>query len=714
MNLCITEKPSVAKSVADAILGRSNYERKDGYFEGENLIVSWCVGHLIELAQPAAYGSQYEKWNYNSLPVMPERFQHVVKEDTEEQFRVLENLMKRNDVTELTCATDAGREGELIFRLVYDMAGCTKPFKRLWVSSMEDKAIRDGFANMKDGHEYDNLYRSALCRQEADWLVGINGTRLFTTLYGGKVLKVGRVQTPTLSMLVDREMEITNFKPQKYFLTHLISDRLDAVSEKTGTKEEADHIVQDCSGSQATVASLVKEKKTASPPKLYDLTTLQRDANRILGFTAKQTLEYTQSLYEDKLTTYPRTDSQFLSDDMETTAGNVIGAICSVIPFAHDIRTQPDIRRVMNSKKVTDHHAIIPTVEILNADLSALPDGERKVLFLIADRLLCATGESQEYESVKAEILCNGHAFQASGRTVLKNGFKDYEQKMKDFFGVKVSNENGETEEEESVFLPDLQEGMILTDFTVRVTDHMTKAQPHFTEASLLSAMERAGSADIVREVERKGLGTPATRADIIEKLVHDGFVKREKKQMVPTADGMKLITILPDVIKSPKLTADWENTLSQIAVGEVSAGEFMQGIKEMVNGLIRNYHEVGEEEKKMFAGDYGPSYQCPHCGGEVVKGKFGLYCKGRCGMTFGYAMGKALSENQVVSLLEGKKILMKGLKSNKSGIEKTYDCYLIPDGVQPYRFNGKDGAEHSGYQYKFKIEFPKKKKKAD
>ena len=697
MQLVIAEKPSVAKSIAD-VLGA--LDRQDGYFEGGGYIVSWCVGHLIELAEPESYGDQWKKWTYESLPVNPEHWQYEIKEDTKEQYDVLYGLLHDSRVDEVVCATDAGREGELIFRLVYEQAGCSKPMKRLWISSMEESAIREGFENLKPGSDYDHLYHSALCRQEADWLVGINGTRLFTVLYGGKVLKVGRVQTPTLAMLVEREAKIMNFKKEQYFMAHILCGGVDAVTERIDSKTEAENVAGACLNGQALVTSVEKEEKTVAPPKLYDLTTLQRDANRLFGFTAKQTLEYTQSLYEKKLCTYPRTDSQYLSDDMEQTAGNVIEAIFSSILFEENRMFNPDIKRVLNSKKVTDHHAIIPTMEIAKADLAALPETERKILSLVANRLLCATGEKHLYETVKAELSCGGYTFAASGKSVLKNGWKDFEDAFKRSF------KTTEDKEQEDKKLPELSEGQTFDGVQTKISEHYTTPPKHFTEDSLLSAMERAGNEDMSDDVERKGLGTPATRADIIEKLVKDGFVKREKKQMIPTEDGMKLITVLPDVVKSPKLTADWENALTLVAKGEMEREDFMADIETMVSDLIHTYHEVSDEQKKMFAQEQKVLGKCPNCGGEVVKGKYGAFCKNKCGMNVSRIMGVSLSDEQVESLLDGKKTLLKGLTS-KAG--KKYDAYIIPSGTEEYHYT-KDGEEKSGVQFKFVMEFPNKK----
>lgn len=697
MQLVIAEKPSVAKSIAD-VLGA--LDRQDGYFEGGGYLVSWCVGHLIELAEPESYGDQWKKWTFESLPVNPEHWQYEIKEDTKEQYDVLYGLLHDSRVDEVVCATDAGREGELIFRLVYEQAGCSKPMKRLWISSMEESAIREGFENLKPGSDYEHLYHSALCRQEADWLVGINGTRLFTVLYGGKVLKVGRVQTPTLAMLVERESKIMNFKKEQYFMAHILCGGVDAATERIDSKTEAEQIAGACRNGQALVTSVVKEEKTVASPKLYDLTTLQRDANRLFGFTAKQTLEYTQSLYEKKLCTYPRTDSQYLSDDMEQTAGNVIKAIFSSILFEENMMFNPDIKRVLNSKKITDHHAIIPTMEIAKADLAALPETERKILSLVANRLLCATGEKHLYETVKAELTCGGYTFATSGKSVLKNGWKDFEDTFKRSFKTM------EDKEQEDKKLPELSKGQTFNGVQTKISEHYTTPPKHFTEDSLLSAMERAGSEDMGDDVERKGLGTPATRADIIEKLVKDGFVKREKKQMIPTENGIKLITVLPDVVKSPKLTADWENALTLVAKGEMEREDFMADIETMVSDLIHTYHEVSDEQKKMFAQEQKVLGKCSNCGGEVVKGKYGAFCKNKCGMNVSRIMGVALSDEQVESLLTGKKTLLKGLTS-KAG--KKYDAYIIPSGTEEYHYT-KDGEEKSGVQFKFVMEFPNKK----
>lgn len=701
-SLVIAEKPSVARSIASVLGAKSN---KDGYLEGNGYVVSWCIGHLVELSQPEEYREDWKKWSYDTLPIMPESWKYAVKADTKKQFDILKSLMDRADVLDVICATDAGREGELIFRLVYNQAGCYKPMKRLWISSMEESAIKDGFAHLKPGRDYDNLYNAALARAQADWLVGLNGTRLFTVLYQGKTLKVGRVQTPTLSMICDREAEIMGFKKEQYFKVHILSGALDAVSENIKDKAEADRVSGMCMGQNGSVVSVTKDEKTTTPPKLYDLTTLQRDANRLFGFTAKQTLEYTQSLYEKKLVTYPRTDSQYLSDDMVDTAVNVIEAVKSTLFTTLNGGLSPDVGKVLNSKKVTDHHAIIPTMEITKADLLQLPEGEKKILYLAGNRLLCATGEKHKFNSVKVEVIVNGVKFTSSGRTILDNGWKTYEDALKQAFSVKPEKEDSDEEEKS---LPELSQGQILSGVQTNVSEHFTKPKSRFTEDSLLSAMERAGSADMEDDVERKGLGTPATRADIIEKLVKDGFIRRDKKKIVPTEDGMKLVTVLPDVVKSPLLTAEWENKLSQVAKGQLSMGSFMDGIKSMVRNLVATYHGIGDEEKGMFAPKREALGKCPKCGNDVAKGKFGAYCTGKCGLLVSKAMGVNLTDGQVKSALEGKRFLLKGLKSKKGS---TYDAFMIPDGIEERSYE-KNGQMVTAYQIKYNMEFPKKKEK--
>ena len=552
MQLVIAEKPSVAKSIAD-VLGA--LDRQDGYFEGGGYLVSWCVGHLIELAEPESYGEQWKKWTYESLPVNPEHWQYEIKEDTKEQYDVLYGLLHDSRVDEVVCATDAGREGELIFRLVYNMASCKKPMKRLWISSMEESAIREGVENLKPGSDYDHLYHSALCRQEADWLVGINGTRLFTVLYGGKVLKVGRVQTPTLAMLVEREAKIMNFKKEQYFMAHILCGGVDAVTERIDNKTEAENVAGACRNGQALVTSVEKEEKTVSPPKLYDLTTLQRDANRLFGFTAKQTLEYTQSLYEKKMCTYPRTDSQYLSDDMEQTAGNVIEAIFSSILFEENRMFNPDIKRVLNSKKVTDHHAIIPTENIGNAVNMELTSDEKQILHLVIRRVLEALSAQYEYMDIEYVFDICGETFKLKQKKPVNLGWKalcpdDVE------IPPEINCSENDTFYAEDIF----------------VTEGETKPPKRYTESSLLKAMEnidrRIEDKELSGYVSERGLGTPATRTAIIEKILADGYAERKNKVISATEMGIKMINFIPPEIKSVEMTAAMELQLAAIENG--------------------------------------------------------------------------------------------------------------------------------------------------
>lgn len=699
MKLVIAEKPSVARSIA-GVIGAD--EKKDGYMEGNGYLVSWCVGHLVEPAAPESYSERFRKWRHEDLPIIPEKWKYDVKVDVRAQFIVLKKLMFDERVDSLVCATDAGREGELIFRLVYETAGCKKPVERLWISSMEESAVREGFENLKPGSDFDCLYRAALCRLQADWLVGINGTRLFTVLYGGRTLKVGRVMPSTLAILVEREEAIAHFKKEAYYTVQISCGEMEASTKRIDDKNEAERIAGACLNGQALVRLVIKEEKSVLPPKLYDLTTLQREANRIYGYSAKQTLEYLQSLYEKKLATYTRTDSRYLSDDMEQTAREVIEAVCGCFLSAGDIVADPDVGRVLDSKKVSDHHAIIPTLEITHTDLKALPESEYKVLSLIANRLLCATGKKHLYQSAKAEISCNEEVFYISSKEVTQNGWKTFEEMLK--YKAQKNQEESDTEEEKK--LPKLEEGQTFAVTGTRVCELFTKPLAHYTEDSLLAAMERAGAEEMEDDVERKGLGTPATRAEIIEKLVKDGYVRREKKQMIPTEDGRKLIMVLPDILKSPKLTADWENALSRVAKGELDSIDFMADIRMLVSTLVDEYHEVSEEQKQIFAVEREILGTCPNCGGQIVKGKLGAYCEKKCGMNVSRAMGAALTDAQIRDLLAGKKILLKGLKGKSN---KPYDAYITPNGTEEYHYT-KDGEERSGMQLKFIMEFPKKK----
>ena len=694
--LVIAEKPSVAGQIA-AVLGAD--QREGGFLKGNGYLVSWCIGHLVEPEDPESYNEAWKKWSYESLPISPKEWKYRVKGDTRAQFEILCHLLNDPEVKEVVCATDAGREGELIFRLVYDMAECTKTIKRLWISSMEEGAIRDGFLHLKAGGEYENLYASALCRQKADWLVGMNGTRLFTSLYDGNLLKVGRVQTPTLAMIVAREAEIAAFQKKAHYVAHIVCDGMDAGSENFAEREKAEKLVAMCRGREALVTAVLKEEKKVAAPKLYDLTTLQRDANRLYGFTAKQTLEYAQSLYENRLLTYPRTDSRYLSDDMKETAENVIGIIMTHMPFVPSVMFSPAVKKVLDSKKVTDHHALIPTAEIGKTDIFAVPEPERKILFLVALRLLTATAETHLYESTKAEFLCGEHIFTASGKMVTRQGWKLFEDAFYKFY------EMGKFNTEKS--LPELKEGMTFVVQEINVTEHFSSPPKHYTEDSLLSAMERSGNEDMNDDVERKGLGTPATRAEVIEKLVRDGYIQREKKNLLPTEQGKKLILVLPDIVKSPKLTADWENRLTLVAKGELSDVVFMGGIDAMIQALVAENKEPKAEYRSLFPQKAACLGICPHCGEKVLKGKFGAYCSGKCGMNVSMYYGTPFNDEQVKELLSGKKILLKGL-IGKNG--KPYDMYLEPKGIEEYSYE-KNGEIVHGYQFVYEKSFPKTKK---
>ena len=674
--LVIAEKPSVGAAIA-AALGVSG--KKDGYIEGSGYVISWCVGHLVELAQAAAYGEQYQKWRLDTLPILPQEWQYTVSPDKGKQFKTLKGLMHRSDVSEVVNACDAGREGELIFRFVYDMAGCKKPMRRLWTSSMETAAIRQGFDELKDGSEYEGLYTSALCRAKADWLIGINATRLFSCLYG-KTLNVGRVQTPTLKMLTDRDAAISHFQKEKYYHVRLDLSGADAASERISDKAEADALKGACEAGKAVCVSLTREKKTAAPPKLFDLTSLQREANRIFGYTAKQTLDLAQSLYEKRLLTYPRTDSSFLTDDMGGTAAGIIALLCEKLPFMAGADFTPEVAKVLDSKKVSDHHAIIPTMELAKADPDALPESEKNILTLAGARLLLATAEPHIYEAVTAVFSCAGTDFTARGKTVLAEGWKELERRYRATLKDKPEAEDGENE---GVTLPELSEGQNFPNPAAKVTEHTTTPPKPHSEASLLSAMERAGNGDTDPDAERRGLGTPATRAAVIEKLVKSGFVERKGKQLIPTGDGSGLVAILPDVLTSPQLTAEWENTLTQIAKGKADADGFMRGIEAMARELVQAHPHISDADKARFKEDKPVIGKCPRCGGSVYEGRKNYYCENRdCAFTmwkndcFFEERKTAFTPKIAAALLKDGKARVKKLYSPKTG--KTYDGLVL------------------------------------
>ena len=698
MKLVIAEKPSVAMSLA-AVLGAT--ERKDGYLEGSGYLVSWCVGHLLELAQPEAYKEQYAKWRYEDLPILPENWKYEVPKDKKKQLALLCRLMKDKRVDSVVCATDAGREGELIFRLVYEYAGCNKPMERLWISSMEDAAIREGFDHLRPGSDYDKLYDAAVCRAGADWLIGINATRLFSVLYG-VTLNVGRVMSPTLALLVQRESDIESFISKPFYVPEITCGGFTASGEKMTERSEAEKIRMDCDHNSAFVRSVEKQVKTIQPPRLYDLTTLQRECNRIYGYTAQQTLDYVQSLYEKKLATYPRTDSQYLTKDMQATAASLILWLRDNMPFGKGCAGEPDIDRVTDDSKVTDHHAIIPTVEIARTDLSELPSGERDVLTLLAVRLLCATTQANRFEAVTAMLDCQGYTFTAKGKTILQSGWKEVER----IHRMSIRQSETEHRENEDAALPVLKEGQTFETVSASLREGKTSPPKHYTEDTLLSAMETAGAEDMPDDAERKGLGTPATRAATLEKLVSSGFVQRKKKQLIPTEKGRNLIAVLPDNIKSPILTAEWESMLKQVEHGELSATSFMDQIADMSRTLVKEHTAPEKRFADLFPSSRETAHEavgvCPRCGAPVYEGKKGFFCDNReCSFAlwkdnrFFSSKKKSITKSVAAALLKEGRISMSGLYSEKTG--KTYDAEVILD-------------DTGGKYVNFKLEFPVKK----
>ena len=669
--LVIAEKPSVARSIA-AVIGAT--EKQNGYWQGGGYLVSWCIGHLVSFAEAGQYDEKYCKWRYEDLPILPQPWQFIVPDEKKQQFEILRALLNRPDVDSVTAATDAGREGELIFRFVYQMAGCTKPVKRLWISSMEDAAIREGFANLRPDSDYDALYQSALCRAKADWLVGINATRLFSVLYH-KTLTVGRVQTPTLKMLVDRDAKILRFQKEKYYTVSIQSGSLKADSGRIASMDEADTLKNACAGASAICSSVKREKKTEQPPKLYDLTTLQREANRLFGFTAKQTLDYAQQLYEKKLLTYPRTDSQYLTEDMGQTAQHLVSDLLGLLPFAQGLALTAEVGRVLNSKKVSDHHAILPTAEFVKQGFAGLAESECRLMNLVCSKLLCAVAAPHEYETVTAVFSCAGNEFTAKGKTVLVPGWKEIDQRFR-------STLKADTEEEVLNTLPELAEGQSFS-VMANVSEHFTSPPKAYTEDTLLSAMERAGAEDMPEEADRKGLGTPATRAAILEKLVQMGFVQRKGKQLVPTKDGINLAVVLPESLTSPALTAEWENRLTEIAKGNADPDEFMAEIEAQVRQLVKTYSCISADKQNLFQSERVIIGKCPRCGENVYEGKKNFYCGNRgCQFVmwkndrFFEQRKKAFTPKIAAALLKNGKAKVKDLYSEKTG--KTYDATVL------------------------------------
>ena len=667
MKLVIAEKPSVANALAQ-VIGAD--KRREGYLEGNGFLISWCLGHLVESAPPSVYDEEYRKWRISDLPIVPQEWKYVVLEDSRKQFEVLKVLMARPDVGSLICATDAGREGELIFRLVYRMCGCQKPFERLWISSMEEDAIREGFRNLRPSSEYDALYEAALCREHADWIVGINATRLFSCRYG-ETLNVGRVMTPTLAMVTERDEAVRAFVPETFYTVELDFGGFTAVSPRIKSRGEAEELLEKCRSGEIKVGKTERKMKTENPPRLYDLTSLQRDANRIFGYSAQQTLDYAQGLYEKKLITYPRTDSRYLTDDMEKVVTPLIGIVEE--KYKAPAFSRDGVAKLLDSKKVTDHHALIPTRAFSGAELMALPKGEQSVLRLVAGRLVMAAGDPHLFEETRMEITAGGETFKASGKVVKEEGWKA---------AIKFYLPEMAGKEKEGAVLPDLGEGDVLSLSDASVKEGKTTPPKAFTEDTLLSAMETAGAKDVPEDVERKGLGTPATRAGIIEKLVRKGFIERKgdkkTKYLASTEKGKALIRVLPEEICSPLLTAEWEEKLKLIEKGQYRPGEFMEEIKMMAVYLVAAY----DEEEDSLLPEIPSDFTCPACGNPIIHGAKGWFCRDKAcrfaiweDNAFLKAVGKEMTPYIAEHLLAGRKVLLKGCISRKTG--KKYNAYL-------------------------------------
>ena len=671
--MIVTEKPSVAISYAK-ILGV--HGRQDGYLEGNGYLVSWCVGHLVELAPPSAYGEQYVKWNIADLPILPEKWQYLVSASTKKQFGILKKLMHRADVNTVVNSCDAGREGELIFRLVYEQAGCKKPVSRLWLSSMEDSAVRAGFANLKPSTEYDALYQAALCRERADWMVGINCSRLFSCLYG-RPLAVGRVMTPTLAMMMEREAAIAAFVPKKFYTVALeLTSGFVASSRRISEKAAAEKLLAGCREEMvSTIQKITRKEKAENPPPLYDLTTLQRDANRLLGYSAQQTLDYVQSLYEKQLTTYPRTDSCYIADEDEEMLEELAEELEDFLGFVSEVADDdvPRTRRTVNRQKVTDHHAILPTRSMLQADLDALPKGERNILKLIIARTLMAVSKPFRYLETLLTTECAGEEFTAKGKEILEEGWKAVERKvLADILNRK----------REFTALPQVEEsecGIL----NAELKEGQTSPPKHFTEDTLLHSMETASADSMPEGVERQGIGTPATRAATIEKLVQKGFLERKgdkkTKVLLPTDKGKALITVMPEEIQSADMTADWETKLLRVERGEMEPETFMTEINDMISSLVNTTEAVKGASALMKNKVIGV---CPNCGNSVVEREKGYFCENReCRFVlwkdnaFFKRLGKRMDAHVADRLLRDGRVRLKDCKSSKG---KTYNATVL------------------------------------
>lgn len=694
--LVIAEKPSVAQSYAKNL---SAYKREDGYLEGESGIVSWCLGHLAEYAQPEEYDPKYEKWQFDDLPILPEAWKLKVSKDKKKQFDVLKALMNRSDVEYLVNGCDAGREGELIFQRVYDLAGCRKPVKRLWISSMEDAAIQKGFQTMKSEEEYKNLCMAAVCRAQADWLIGMNGTRAYTTRYF-KRLVVGRVQTPTLAMLAERQERIEHFQKEAFYKVALTDGKLTVVSENIANEEAADLLAALCNGSTAVVTQMKKEDKKVFPPKLYDLTNLQREANRYFGYTAKRTLDMLQELYEEKLVTYPRTDSQFVTEDMKDSVEELVGKMPVLLPFVDYGQLGNGVKRVINNEKVSDHHAILPTKEAVEKGIADLASDKKNLMMLICQQLVQATGEEYLYEQTDITVKCQEQDFKARGKIPVQMGFKEVEKAFKQLC---VKTEPVEGKEKETSIPAGYEEGMRLFPVKADKTTHYTSPPKPFNEDTLLAAMETAGNKEFDSETEKKGLGTPATRASIIEKLVSSGYAQRKGKQILPSTEGKELVKVMPEYLKSAVMTAEWENRLLMMEKGQITDTQFMEEITSLVRKILELCREIPEEERRRFQTAREVIGKCPVCGSDIFEGKQNFYCSNRqCDFAlwkenrFLGSMAKKLDKKMARELLDKACTHVKGLYSKKKDMKFDADLLLTLEDGKP----------------RFHLEFPKKKKK--
>lgn len=693
--LVIAEKPSVAQSYAKNL---SAYKKQDGYMEGENSLVSWCLGHLAEYARPEEYDERYAKWQFDDLPIIPEKWKLQVSADKKKQFSVLKELMNREDIEYLVNGCDAGREGELIFQRVYDLSGCRKPVRRLWISSMEDEAIRNGFHEMKDAGFYSNLCMAAVCRAQADWLIGMNATRAYTTKYYKKLV-VGRVQTPTLAMLTERQDRIEHFQKETFYRVELTDGKLVAVSENITNKADAELLAALCDGSEVIITELKREQKKVSPPKLYDLTSLQREANRYFGFTAKKTLDLLQELYEEKLVTYPRTDSRFVTEDMIGTVEELAGKMPLMLPFVEYGQLGHNIKRVVNNEKVSDHHAILPTKEAVEKGIMDLSVDKKNLMILIGQQVLQAVGEDYLYEQTDVTVNCQKNEFTARGKTAVQMGFKDVEKAFRSHC-VKTEKEDSDRQLE----IPyGYQKGMQLFNVKAETSIHYTSPPKSFNEDTLLAAMETAGNKEFDEKTEKKGLGTPATRASTIEKLVASGYAQRKGKQIIPTAEGRELIRVMPENLKSAGLTAEWENRLLLMERGELNGEQFMDDIVAMLEEILNGCRKIPEEERNRFQTAKELIGKCPVCGSDIFEGKRNFYCSNRqCDFAlwkdnrFLEGMEKKLDKKMAKELLDKACTHIKGLYSKKKDARFDADLLMTLENGKP----------------KFHLEFPKRKHK--